>query len=121
MTAPKGASCRDRPRVLLAALIRHVPLRLLDVSPDGCLFASPALIDVGTVGRLDVMLRDGHRVHAVRVCRSVRRKGRSWPYQVAAQLLILGAPAPASGRPFGIQRRPGVETTRRRSKEGLHG
>jgi hypothetical protein len=124
MIATNGASCPSEPPVRLGTLIRHVPLRLLEVDSAGCLFASPASIEVGTIGRLEVTLRNGQRVHAVRVCRSVRRNGRAWPYSVAAQLLILGAPAASPPGPSAGGPEPGDDTTRRRStgraKDGLH-
>jgi hypothetical protein len=94
----RRARRRDRQTLLLGALIRRVPVRLLDLSLDGCLLASPAMLAVGTTGRLDVTLRDGRRVQAIRVCRASRLKGRSWPYRIAAQYLNVTGPSAASLR-----------------------
>ena len=84
---------RKREGRMVGALIRHVPLRLLDVSASGCLFESPASIGDGSVGQLRVTIDGRHRFETVRVCRSVRRQERAWPWMTGAQFLTL---APSS-------------------------
>jgi hypothetical protein len=89
---------QKRERPLVGALVRQVPLRLLDVSVSGCLFESPASISDGSVGYLDVAIDGRHRGETVRICRSVRIRGRVWPWITGAQFLTLAPPSPASLR-----------------------
>ena len=91
-------AARQKHRRLVAALVRQVPLRLLDVSVSGCLFESPASISDGSVGALDVAIDGQHCRETVRICRTVRMRGRVWPWITGAQFLTLAPPSPASLR-----------------------
>jgi len=93
---------QKRERPLVGALVRQVPLRLLDVSVSGCLFESPASISDGSVGYLDVAIDGGRRVETVRICRSVRKRERVWPWITGAQFLTLAPPSSVSLRRMAV-------------------
>jgi hypothetical protein len=83
---------------VVGALVRRVPVRLVDVSASGCLFDSPARVEDGTVGFLDVANHTQRHSEAVRTRRTSRTEGLVWPYRTAAQFLTLGPASPASLR-----------------------
>jgi len=73
-----------------SAVVRRVPIRLVEASRSGCRFQSPASIDVGTVGFVE--LRTSERCHseALRVNRESRTRERIWPYAMAGDFLTIG-------------------------------
>ena len=85
-------------RSRVGALVRRVPVRLLDISTSGCLFECPTSVDEGTVGFLDVTLEGRPHAEAIRVCRSTRLRALPWPCRLGAEFLMLAPPAPASLR-----------------------
>ena len=83
---------------VVGALVRRVPVRLVDVSVSGCRFDSPACIEDGTVGFLDVTNHERRHSEAVRTRRTSLTEGLVWPYRTAAQFLTLGPASPDSLR-----------------------
>jgi hypothetical protein len=95
---PTPQSRGSSPRPVVAALVRRVPIRLLDISASGCAFDMPAKVDEGTVGFLDVTLDGGPYEEAIRICRSSRVRLSTWPYRLGAEFLTLAPPSSASLR-----------------------
>jgi hypothetical protein len=93
----------------VAALVRDIPVRLVDLSVSGCLLEGPEYIDEGKVGSLETVI-DGQRCsEVVRTSRSFRMEGRVWPWTTDAQFLTLSPPSAASLRRVALKR--GVEGT----------
>jgi len=107
---------------VLGALVRRVPVRLVDVSVSGCRFDSPASVDDGTVGFLDVASHAQRHSEAIRTRRTSRTEGLVWPYRTAAQFLTLGPATPASLRGVATVMavgRGGYEPARRDDRLGI--
>ncbi len=71
----------------VAALVRKVPVRVLDVSRSGCRLESARRLDSGVCGQLVVKLDGRLRMQDVRVARCQAREGAGDVYQVGAELL----------------------------------
>src|SRR6185436_13883243 len=74
---------------MIAAISRRVPVRLVEVSASGCLCDAPTPLDEGSVGFIDVRTPGQHRTEAVRILRTQRAGGSSWPYRMAVEFLTL--------------------------------
>lgn len=83
---------------LVGAVIRRVPVRLVEVSASGCLWDASAPLDEGAVGFLEVRTAGHHRVEAVRIVRTLHAAGAPWPYRMAAEFLTLAPLSPDSLR-----------------------
>jgi hypothetical protein len=83
---------------LVAAISRRLPVRLLEVSASGCLCDASTPLDEGSVGFIDVRTPGHHRSEAVRIVRTLRAGGSSWPYRMAIEFLTLAPLSPESLR-----------------------
>lgn len=86
------------PLVVVGAVSRRMPVRLVEVSASGCLWDAPAPLDEGTVGFVEVRTAGQHRTEAVRVLRTQSIVGSSWPYRMAVEFLTLAPLSPDSLR-----------------------
>lgn len=82
----------------IGVLVRHIPVRVRDVSVSGCLMDSPDALPEGAVALIEVVLEGEPHAETVRICRAVRIPGGAYPWRAGAQFLGLGAPPPASVR-----------------------
>jgi hypothetical protein len=89
-----------RGRSVMGALIRRVPVRVVEASTAGCVFESPSNVIEGSVGF--VWMRTAIREHseAVRVRRTSQTSDLLWQYRMAAEFLTLGPISPESLRGF---------------------
>jgi hypothetical protein len=71
------------------AIERRTRMRVIDISSVGCLIESTVLLDVGTVGLLDVEIGGRRCTEAFRICRSMHTPGAVWPYRAGAEFLTL--------------------------------
>ncbi len=79
-------------------LVRHVPVRLVNVSISGCLLESSSEISVGITGELRVSL-DGNQYHdPVRVSRAVARMGTSSTFHLGGEFSWIDRPGADSVR-----------------------
>src|SRR5688572_15365397 len=85
-------------RPVIGAVIRRVPVRLLQVSISGCLWETPVPLEAGIVGFVEMHSAHGRHSEAVRLLRSSRSPGVVWRYRTAAEFLTLGPPSPDSLR-----------------------
>lgn len=83
---------------MIGAISRRVPVRLIEVSSSGCLWDAPAPLDEGSVGFVEVRTPGHHRTEAVRILRTLRPVGSSWPYRMAVEFLTLAPVSPDSLR-----------------------
>lgn len=82
----------------LGAIVREVPIRLLEISEGGGLIESPVRFAEGTVGWLSVSGPDAQHHEIVRVCRSDERPERFWRWVAAVEFLTLEPVSAASLR-----------------------
>lgn len=85
-------------RSVIGAVIRRVPVRLLQISVSGCVWETPVPLDAGTVGFVEMQSAQGRHSEAVRLLNSSRSAGAVWQYRTAAEFLTLGPPSPESLR-----------------------
>jgi hypothetical protein len=99
----------------LGAIVREVPIRLLEISEGGGLIESPVRLAEGTVGWLSVSGQDAPHQEIVRVCRSDERPERFWRWVSGVEFLTL-EPAPAASlrRNMALFTTSGVEANERR-------
>jgi hypothetical protein len=90
---------RSTPRQsVMAALIRRVPVRVVEASTGGCQFESPSALGEGTVGFVQTRTTTADCSEAVRVKRMSETSDLAWPYRMAAEFLTLGPATPDSLR-----------------------
>ena len=96
----RGTTEPTRPMTgpMIAAISRRVPVRLVEVSTSGCLCDAPTPLEEGSVGFVDVRTPGHHRTEAVRILRTHRAGGSSWPYRMAVEFLTLAPLSPDSLR-----------------------
>jgi hypothetical protein len=84
----------SRGQSAIGALIRRVPVRVVEASTAGCVFDSPSVVVEGSVGF--VRLRTIHQEHseAMRVRRTSKTSDRVWQHRMAAEFLTLGLRSP---------------------------
>lgn len=82
----------------IGALIRRIPIRLVNLSRSGCLCETPVPVQQGTVGFMDVTIGERRHTEAVRLGRLEQRQGRIWPFRVGGEFLTLGAASSGSLR-----------------------
>jgi hypothetical protein len=92
------ARLEDRRKPIGGAVIRRVPVRIVQVSTSGCMWESPSTLDEGIVGFVDVRTSGQRHTEAVRVLRTLRSMGPLWPYRMAVEFLTLGPTSPDSLR-----------------------
>ena len=85
-------------RDLVAVLGREVAIRLVDISPSGCLLESPSRLEEGTTGVVRVMFEGGQYMDEVRIMRCRECEGSSALYQLGAEFLWTSNPREASLR-----------------------
>jgi hypothetical protein len=83
---------------MIAAISRRVPVRLVEVSTSGCLCDAPTPLEEGSVGFVEVRTPGQQRTEAVRILRTQRAGGTSWPYRMAIEFLTLAPLSPESLR-----------------------
>jgi hypothetical protein len=83
---------------MIAAISRRVPVRLVEVSTSGCLCEAPTPLEEGSVGFVEVRTPGQQRTEAVRILRTQRAGGTSWPYRMAIEFLTLAPLSPESLR-----------------------
>ena|SRR5688572_30825033 len=80
---------------LTGALIRSVPVTVVNVSRRGCLIYTATRLEPGAVGVLAVDGVDPH-TEAVRVCHSLERPGAGLPFCAGTEFLVFDAsPGPS--------------------------
>jgi hypothetical protein len=82
----------------IGALIRRVPVRIVEASCAGCVFESPSALSEGTVGFVQTRTMTQECSEAVRVRRTSETSDVAWPYRIAAEFLTLGPVSPESLR-----------------------
>ena len=82
---------RTAPR--LGALVRRLPIRVVDISAVGCLLESALPVEAGTVALLTLQIGGKRYVDPVRITRSIRLSGGIWAYRFGADLLTLAPPS----------------------------
>jgi hypothetical protein len=85
-------------RPIMAALIRRIPVRIVEASTRGCLIESPSMIVEGSVGFLRMRTSTHDHSEAVRVRRTSQTSNLVWQYRMAAEFLTLGVTSPDSLR-----------------------
>jgi hypothetical protein len=96
--AAERFALEERRKPVSGAVIRRVPVRIVQVSSSGCLWEAPSALDEGTVGFVDVRTFGQRHTEAVRILRSLRALGPLWPYRMAVEFLTLGPTSPDSLR-----------------------
>ncbi len=87
-----------RGRSVIGALIRRLPVRVVETSTSGCVFESPSVVVEGAVGFVQMRTSTHDRSEAVRVRRTSQTSNLVWEYRMAAEFLTLGPTSPASLR-----------------------
>ena len=86
----------SRPRALLA---RTADVRLVELSPSGCLLETESRLDVATAGELRLSIVGGELGDDIRVSRCLRVEGSGSRYRAAAEFLcIRNTPVPSLRR-----------------------
>lgn len=85
-----------RGRSVMGALIRRVPVRVVEASTTGCVFESPSIVIEGSVGFVQTRTSTHDRSEAVRVRRTSQTSNAVWQYRMAAEFLTLGPKSPDS-------------------------
>jgi PilZ domain-containing protein len=98
---------------MIAAISRRVPVRLVEVSTSGCLCDAPTPLEEGSVGFVEVRTPGQQRTEAVRILRTQRAGGTSWPYRMAIEFLTLGPLSPESLRGVAAVIATGVPSAQR--------
>lgn len=80
------------------AVVRRVPLQLLEFSRSGALWQCPTPVDEQVVGFIDVRASHDHRSEAVRIVRAWRAAEHTWSYRLAVEFLTVVQPSPESLR-----------------------
>lgn len=83
---------------LVAVLGREVPVRLVDISPSGCLLESTSRLEKGTTGVIRVLYEGGQYMDEVRIMRCRECEGSSAMYQLGAEFLWTTSPRETSLR-----------------------
>ena len=85
-------------RHALGALIRRVPVRVVEASIAGCVFESPSAVVEGAVGFVQTRTAIHDCSEAVRIRRTSETSDQAWPYRMAAEFLTVGPVSPDSLR-----------------------
>jgi hypothetical protein len=87
-----------RRQTVMGALIRRVPVRVVEASTAGCVVESPSALREGTVGFVQTRTTSQDCSEAVRIRRMSETSDLAWPYRMAAEFLTLGPASPDSLR-----------------------
>jgi hypothetical protein len=87
-----------RGRSVMGALIRRVPVRVVETSSAGCVFESPSIVIEGAVGFIQTRTSTHDHSEAVRIRRTLQTSNSVWHYRMAAEFLTLGPTSPDSFR-----------------------
>jgi hypothetical protein len=98
---------------MIAAISRRVPVRLVEVSTSGCLCDATTPLEEGSVGFVEVRTPGQQRTEAVRILRTQRAGGTSWPYRMAIEFLTLAPLSPESLRGVAAVIATGVPSAQR--------
>ncbi len=74
----------DQPR-MRGALVRDVPVRVLDVSAGGCLMETGGPVNHGTAGELHVTINGEEHADTLRVCRCSLVRGAGSMFRLGAE------------------------------------
>jgi hypothetical protein len=85
-------------RSVMGALIRRIPVRVVETSTAGCVFESPSMVIEGAVGFVQMRTSTHDHSEAVRVRRTLQTSNSVWHYRMAAEFLTLGPTSPDSLR-----------------------
>jgi hypothetical protein len=88
----------SRGQSAIGALIRRVPVRVVEASTAGCVFDSPSVVVEGSVGFVRLRTIDQEHSEAVRVRRTSQTSDRVWQHRMAAEFLTLMLTSPYSLR-----------------------
>lgn len=80
------------------AIVRRVPIQLLEFSRSGALWQCPSSVDEQVVGFIDVRASHERHSEAVRIVRAWRAAEQTWPYRLAVEFLTVVQPSPESLR-----------------------
>jgi hypothetical protein len=87
-----------RGRPVTGALIRRLPVRVVQTSTAGCVFESRSMVIEGSVGFIRMRSAIHEHSEAVRVLRMSQSSNSVWHYRMAAEFLTLGPKSPDSFR-----------------------
>jgi len=110
---PAAEPIRVSTSPMIAAISRRVPVRLVEVSTSGCLCDAPTPLEEGSVGFVEVRTLGQQRTEAVRILRTQRAGGTSWPYRMAIEFLTLAPLSPESLRGVAAVIATGVPSAQR--------
>ena len=110
---PAAEPIRVSTSPMIAAISRRVPVRLVEVSTSGCLCDAPTPLEEGSVGFVEVRTPGQQRTEAVRILRTQRAGGTSWPYRMAIEFLTLAPLSPESLRGVAAVIATGVPSAQR--------
>ena len=110
---PAAEPIRVSTSPMIAAISRRVPVRLVEVSTSGCLCDAPTPLEEGSVGFVEVRTPGQQRTEAVRILRTQRAGGTSWPYRMAIEFLTLAPLSPESLRGVAAVIATGVPSVQR--------
>jgi hypothetical protein len=85
-------------RRVIGALIRRVPVRVLEASTAGCVLESPSAVVEGAVGFVQTRTAIHECSEAVRIRRTSETSDQAWPYRMAAEFLTVSPVSPDSLR-----------------------
>ena len=110
---PAAEPIRVSTSPMIAAISRRVPVRLVEVSTSGCLCDAPTPLEEGSVGFVEVRTPGQQRTEAVRILRTQRAGGTSWPYRMAIEFLTIAPLSPESLRGVAAVIATGVPSAQR--------
>lgn len=96
--APHARTPVPSPLPAIGVLMRRVPVRVHDVSTNGCLLESIDPLAEGAVGQLEIYFNDTTHQEPIRICRCSTVSGSAWPFRLGAHFLSLTAPLTSSVR-----------------------
>jgi len=109
---PLDAVASSGQKTVMGSLLRRVPVRLVQASQSGCLGESPAPVEQGSVGFIDVRTSHQSQTETVRIVRTWRSVGQIWPHRVAVEFMTLTPPTPDSLRGVAALMAVGTPTRR---------
>jgi hypothetical protein len=87
-----------RGRSVMGAVIRRVPVRVVEAGTGGCVFESASIVIEGAVGFVQTRTSTHDHSEAVRIRRTSQTSNSVWHYRMAAEFLTLGPTSPDSFR-----------------------
>ena len=102
---------------LTGALVKRVPVTVVNLSRGGCLIQTAAPLEPGLVGVLAVNAGNVAKSEAIRVAHASRRPGASMPFSAGMEFLVLDTAGVASIREEAFR----AESGRRPSRLAMAG